>query len=424
MAILVVGLNHKTAPVEIRERLALPERELKDSLAYLNNYPALREKVILSTCNRVEIYAEAKEVEVGSENIKDFLSSYHRIPRQEFEQYLYTLYHREAITHLFRVSSSLDSMIVGEPQIVGQVKEAYLWAKEAKATGTILNQLFEKALSVAKLIRNETRISENAVSVSFAAVELAKKIFGTLEGKVILLIGAGEMAELAARHLANQGVGSVLVSNRTYERAVALAAELGGRAIRFDDLSSELINADIVISSAAAPHYILVKRQIAQLIKARRNRPMFFIDIAVPRNIDPAINELDNVYLYDIDDLQTVVEHNIKEREKEALKGEEIIRRETQNFIRWLETLNAVPTIKMLRDKAEQIRVKEMEKTLRRMKHLSEKDREYINVLTLSIINKILHKPIVNLKKEMDSPNGLQLLELTRRLFGLDEEMD
>jgi glutamyl-tRNA reductase len=424
MTVLLVGLSHKTAPIEIRERLALPERTLKESLLYLNNYPEVKEKVILSTCNRVEVYAEVKELEVGTESIKDFLSSYHKLPREEFERYLYTLYHKEAIAHLFRVSASLDSMVVGEPQILGQVKDAYLWAKEANATGIILNQLFERAFSVAKLIRTETRICENAVSISFAAVELAKKIFGTLKGKTVLLVGAGEMAELAARHLSNQGVETILVANRTFERAEVLAKELGGKAVRFGEIEKELLQADIVISSTAAPHYLVEKKQIAYIIKARKNRPMFFIDIAVPRNIDPAINELDNVYLYDIDDLHTVVEHNLKEREKEALKGEEIVRKETLGFIRWLETLNAVPTIKLLRDRMEKIRIQEMEKTLKRLNHLSERDKEYINALTISIINKILHKPIVNLKKEIESPNGFQLLELTKHLFGLDKEPD
>ena len=424
MTVLLVGLSHKTAPVEIREKLAFSERSLKSSFAYLNNYPELKEKVILSTCNRVELYAEAKELEAAVQSIKNFLASYHNISLGEFEKYLYSLYHQEAITHLFRVSSSMDSMIVGEPQILGQVKDAYLLAREANATGIVLNQVFEKAFSVAKLIRTETRICESAVSVSFAAVELAKKIFGELRGKTILLIGAGEMAELAARHLSNQGVETILVANRTFDRAQELANEMGGKAVRFDGLEKELPHTDIVISSTAAPHYIMGKNLIANILKARKNRPMFFIDIAVPRNIDPAINEIDNVYLYDIDDLHNVVEANLKEREKEALRGEEIIRKETLNLIRWLEALNAVPTIKLLRDKAERIRSQEIEKTLRRLNHLSEKDKEAINVLTMSIINKILHNPIVNIKKEIESPNGFQLLDLTKRLFDLEGNLD
>lgn len=423
MTVLLVGLSHKTAPVEIREKLAFSERSIKNSFACLNNYPELKEKVILSTCNRVEVYAEAQEPGTATRSIKDFLASYSNFPLEEFERYLYALYHQDAITHLFSVSSSLDSMIVGEPQILGQVKGAYLWAKEANATGIILNQLFERAFAVAKLIRTETRICESAVSVSFAAVELAKKIFGVLRGKTVLLIGAGEMAELAARYLIVQGVETILVSNRTFERAQDLAKELGGKAVRFDGLERELLHTDIVISSTAAPRYIITKDKIASVLKARKNRPMFFIDISVPRNIDPTINEIDNIYLYDIDDLHNVVEANLKEREKEALRGEEIIRREVLSFIRWLETLNAVPTIKLLRDRMERIRCQEMEKTLRRLNNLSEKDRETINALTISIINKILHNPIVSIKKELESPNGFQFLDLTRRLFDLEDDL-
>lgn len=418
MGIFVVGISYKTAPVEVRERLAFSEKQLSAFLDRLADSPSLEEKVVLSTCNRVEIYAQGLESAEGVSEVIGFLSSYHEFPLESFERYLYVYQHGEAIKHLFRVSSSLDSMVVGEPQILGQVKGAYFLAKEAGGTGLILNQLFEKAFSVAKRVRTETQLGEHAVSVSFAAVELARKIFHKLEGKSVLLIGAGEMSELAARHLLAQGVKAVLVANRTYERAVALAESLGGRAVDFSRLEEELAHADIVISSTGAPHYILTREKAEGAIRARKNRPIFLIDIAVPRDIDPQINEIENIYLYNIDDLHVIVQNNLQEREREAQKAEELIERESWHFLGWLEAQIAVPTIKSLREKAERIRMQEMEKTLSRVS-VSEKEREAINAMTAAIVNKLLHGPISYIKEQSHSGNGFNM-EAIRRLFDLD----
>ncbi|MBI2877588.1 MAG: glutamyl-tRNA reductase [Candidatus Tectomicrobia bacterium] len=418
MDILTVGISYKMAPVEVREKLAFSEKQQLAFLEHLRDSPALEEKVLLSTCNRVEIYAQCREPERGVAHIKELLSSYHQFSLEYFERYLYIYQHGEAVKHLFRVSSSLDSLVVGVPQIVGQVMKAYFLSREMKATGFVLNQLFEKAFSVAKRVRTETQLGEHAVSVSFAAVELARKIFHRLEGKTVLLIGAGEMSELAARHLITQGVKAVLVANRTYERAVALAESLGGKAVDFSRLEEELVHADIVISSTGAPHYILTREKAEEVIRARRNRPIFLIDIAVPRDIDPQINEIENIYLYNIDDLHIVVQNNLQERDREAQKAEELIDRETWHFLGWLEAQNAVPTIKSLREKAEKIRQQEMEKTLARVA-VSDKEREAINAMTTAIVNKLLHGPISYIKQQANSRNGFSI-ETIRQLFDLD----
>jgi glutamyl-tRNA reductase len=311
-------------------------------------------------------------------------------------------------------------MVVGEPQIVGQVKESYFEAKNLQSTGPILNHLFEKTFSVAKRIRTETGIAEHAVSISFAAVELAKKIFEDLENRVVMLVGAGEMSELAARHLISHGVEKVLVTNRTYERAVEMAREFLGEAVSFETFEERLPDADIVISSTGSPQPIITKGRVQKVLKARRNRPMFFIDIAVPRDIEPKVNELANVYLYDIDDLETVVESNIKERQREAVKAEDLVNREVQTFMTWLDSLDVVPTIVDLKDKTDRIREEEVAKTLAKMGEVSERERESIEAMANSIIKKILHDPIVTLKKHSEGDERSKVLEVARRLFNLD----
>lgn len=420
MYIGLVGISYKTAPIEVREKLAFQERHLRMALAQMDGLPQVEEKVILSTCNRVEIYTQGGEAGEAIRKVKDFLSSYHRLPLGLFEPYLYVYHHLEAIKHLFRVASSLDSMIVGEPQILGQMKEAYFCAKEVGTTGLILNQLFDKAFSLAKRVRTETKLGEHAVSVSYAAVELARKIFGSLEGKSVLVIGAGKMSELAARHLVNQGVKAVLVANRTYERALFLSRALGGKAVDFDRLGEELKEADIVISSTGAPHFILTREKMESVIQSRRNRPVFLIDIAVPRDIEPQVNEIENVYLYDIDDLHSIVQSNIKEREKEAEKAEELIEKEAWQFLGWLESLVAVPIIKSLREKAEKIMAQELEKTWPRLgEKLSDKEKEVIRTMTAAIVNKLLHGPITTLKQQAKLKDGSQYVEAVRHLFDL-----
>lgn len=418
MNILVIGLNHKTAGIEIREKVAFDGPKLGEAINILKNSPEVRENIILSTCNRVEIYAIVKDLNSGIEHIKKILSDFHNVPRDFLDKTLYVYSDRKALRHIFRVASSLDSMIVGEPQILGQLKDAFDFAFKRKSTGVFLNKLMKKAFSVAKKIRTETRIAENAVSISFAAVELAKKIFEDLPTKTFMLIGAGEMAELAAKHLISSGVKNVLVTSRTYERAEELAIEFNGKAVEFDKFLQELIYTDIVICSTGAPNYIILKEQIHKVMKERKNKPMFIIDISVPRNVDPEINDIDNIYLYDIDDLQGVININIQERGKEAEKAKRIVDEKVEDFLKWRASLSAVPTIIALRDKAEAIRKEELEKAIRKLSHLSQEEFESIDSLTASIINKLIHLPIVALKSEVEDKDVM--VDIVRRAFDLN----
>ena len=429
MNIVVVGLSHKTADVEIREKLAFPAQKLQEALLKLKTYPVIEEGLILSTCNRVEVCAVVKEKQEGLEQIKQFLKSYHDsyplapgVIGQDLAPHLYAYSAEEAIRHLFRVASSLDSMVVGEPQILGQLKDAYDLAMAQKTTGVILNKVLKKAISVAKRIRSETRIAESAVSISFAAVQLAKKIFGKLEGKIVLLVGAGEMAELAARHLIGQGASKVLITTRDYEKAALLADQFKGRPVAFSDFPWEMVEADIVLCSTGASHYLIRYEDVCRVIEARKNKPIFLIDISVPRNIDPKVNEIDNVFLYDIDDLQLVVKSNLQERQQEAFKAETIISDEIGGVLRWFKSLDAVPTIVALKNKAEDVRKAELERALSRMGELSDKQRETMEGLTVSIVNKLLHAPMVVLKEEAHSSNGSLFIDTIRRLFHLDKD--
>ncbi|MGA2191772.1 MAG: glutamyl-tRNA reductase [Nitrospirota bacterium] len=424
MEIVVVGLSHKTASVEVREKLSFPEARLPDALCCLGRLEPVNENVILSTCNRVESYAVVKDAEQGIVGIRDFFLDYHQLKDDVYRESLYAFHGREAVRHIFRVAASLDSMMVGEPQILGQLKDSFDHALESRTTGVVMNRLMKKSISVAKRIRTETKIAESAVSISFAAVELARKIFGRLDGKSVMLAGAGEMAELAAKHLVNNGVKTVMVANRTHERAVALAQEFEGRAVKYEDLAAEMVHADILIASTGAPHYILSQGDMAKAIKERKNRPVFLIDIAVPRNLDPDINKIDNVYLYDIDDLQSVVESNIKERHREAELAEEIIEEEIDTFLAWLRSIDVVPTIVAIREKAEAIRLAELERTLPRLGELNEKQKKSIEGMTQAIVNKLLHSPLVALKDSAGNPEGSSHIETARVLFGITEEKE
>lgn len=423
MNIVVVGLSHKTAPVEVREKLSFPAARVPEALYSLKSYPGIDESLILSTCNRVEICAVAKNTNDGFNQIKEFLISCEpSLDHSRLLPYLYFYSSHDAIRHIFRVASSLDSLVVGEPQILGQFKDAFELAQTHKTTGTVLNKILKKAIFVAKRVRTETRISESAVSVSFAAVELAKKIFGKLDGKVIMLVGAGEMAELAAHHLIGSGVKDVMITTRNFDRAVELAMEFNGRPIRFDEYLEGMADADIIICSTGAPTYIIKSDDIREVIHRRKNRPIFLIDISVPRNIEPKVNDIDNVYLYDIDDLQMVVDANIKEREREAAQAEVIISEEVETISRWLKSLEVVPTIVALKNKAEDIRKSELEKSLSRLGRLTEAEKQAIDILTASIVNKLLHSPLVSLKHEANSSNGSLYVEAARRLFNLDKD--
>jgi len=423
MEILVVGLSHNTAPIELRERLNVPEQDLPKPLEMMGESTDLVERMLVATCNRVEVYAVAEgPIEGAVEGITDCLATYRNVPKTDFLDKLYTYTAGEAVRHVFRVASSLDSMVVGEPQILGQVKTAYSIAQAREATGIILNNLLEQAFHVAKRVRSETGIASSAVSVSSAAVELARKIFGDLTGRSVLILGAGEMAELALRHLLDDGVRSVLVANRSYNRAVALARQFHGRAVTFESFRQEMVGADIVISATSAPHVILKKEDMQAIIQQRRHRPIFLIDIADPRDIDPGCNEVDNVYLYNIDNLKSVVESNLKERKREAERAEVIIDREVGVYLTWLRSLDVVPTIVSLRQRVEQIRGTELQKVLGRMGDLTPEQREAITAMSHAMVNKILHQPMTELKRRAALQDGHLYTSVLRRLFGLEEK--
>lgn len=424
MNLIIVGLSHKTAPIEIREKLSFPAQTIGEPLNRFCQLDGINEGVILSTCNRVEIFAVTRDIENGLWQTKKFLSDYHNIPLDKLDEHLYTYTSEDAVKHLFKVATGLDSMVLGEPQILGQVKEAYGYALLHRTTGIIMHKLFHKTFSVAKRIRTETKIGSNAVSISYAAVELAKKIFGTLEGKSVMLIGAGEMAELAATHLISNGVQKILVSNRTYEKAIELAKAFNGTAIMFREFTHYLKEVDIIIASTAAPKFIITPEQVEGVINERKNRSMFFIDISVPRNIDPLINNIPNIYLYNIDDLQGVVEANLKERSKEAKAAEIIIDEERDSFYKWVKSLDVVPTIAALKKKLENIRKTELDKALSVTTNLQEKDIKIIDAMTKAIINKIAHDPVIHLKKEANKVEGDFYIEAARKLFDLDTEAE
>ncbi len=419
MNIVVVGLSHKTAPVEVREKISFSSDKLPEALKTITSTSGISEGVILSTCNRVEVIAITSHIHEGIKNLKKFMADFNNIPPESIENHLYSHTSEEAIRHIFRVGSSLDSMVVGEPQILGQMKDAYQQALDHDFTGIILNKLYRKAFSVAKRVRTETNIASSAVSISYAAVELAKKIFGHLNDKRVMLIGAGEMCELAARHFINNGIKEILVANRTHERAVNLAAEINGRAVLFENIYLDLDEVDIILSSTGSPNYIINTEQVKEALTKRRNKPMFFIDIAVPRDMDPRINDIDNAYLYDIDDIQGVVDANKKEREKEAAAASLIIESEITQFHKWLKTLDVTPTIVSLREKLEQIRFCELEK-LSAINNLSSVQMSAIEKATASMINKILHIPISNLKKMADTAEGDLYVDAVRKLYDID----
>jgi glutamyl-tRNA reductase len=420
--IYLFGLNHKTADVEVREAFALGDCENFEQ-CLLDDGGAIRECLVLSTCNRVEILVASP---AGSDAFQLALSRWagylHRDP-EKLRPHIYAHEGLEAVRHIFRVASGLDSLVLGEPQILGQMKQAYRRSVESGSARVIINRLMHKAFSTAKLVRTSTGIGASAVSISYAAVELAKRIFGEMAGKKAMLIGAGEMAELAAVHLINAGVDEILVTNRTFSRAEDLAKRFKGRAIAFEELISRLPEADIVISSTGAPQTIIRAKDIKDVLKKRKHRPMFFIDIAVPRDIDPDVNNLDNVFLYDIDDLQEVVEENLAQRKEEALRAGEIVALQVERFGHWLKSLDLQPTIVDLLDQGSGIAEKELQKTLKRLgPDVSDETQRALELLAASISRKILHEPIVFLKRRSRENDGERFIDLTRRMFNLDKE--
>jgi glutamyl-tRNA reductase len=420
--IVNIGMNHETAPVELRECLAKDPAHADRALAMMRELACVKEGMFLSTCNRVEALFTTEQTDEAKGSVIAVLSKLGGMPSKSLSSNLFTYEDRDAVRHIFRVASSLDSMVIGEPQILGQIKEAYTSATKENTTGVILNRLLHRAFHTAKRVRTETGISDAAVSVSYAAVELAKKIFYDFKGKKVLLIGAGEMAELAARHLLSQGVSAITVANRTFQKAVEVAQVFKGVPVSFEEIGAQLLEADIVISSTAAPGYVITHDQVKGSMKKRRNRPLFFIDIAVPRDVEPEVNDLENVYAYDIDDLKGIIQVNLSQREEEAVKAERIVEEEVIKFEQWLKTLEVVPTIVSLKEKAETIRQAELKKSLSSLGELSPSQMKSLEALTLSITEKILNDPILFLKQKADRSLGKTYLDTARRLFRLDRE--
>lgn len=438
MHFVVVGLSHKTAPLEMREKLALSEEEIPRVLASLLECEDIQEGFLLSTCNRVEAYLVCKHVQRAGEAARKVLAEFGKMSEAQLAPHLYVRNSEVAVAHLFRVASSLDSMVVGEPQISGQVKEAYTQAVAGHATGTYLNKLIHKALNVSKKIRTETAIGRHPVSVSYAAVLLAERIFGNLSGTTVLLVGAGEMGALAARHLAERHVRHIKIANRTGEKAAELTQEisqkipqkipqknskmLSAEVIPFGDVPARLHEADIVVASTASENYVITETHVREAMHRRRNRPMFFIDIAVPRNVDPAVNQIENVYLYDIDHLQGIVEANLKEREKESKKAEALIEHEVKGFLEYIGQMEVSPTIHQLSKKFDLIRTSEVEKYLSKLPPEQREARDAIDACTKAIVNKILHEPIILMKTEEAKEGGPKYSEILKKLFGLESE--
>jgi|GraSoiStandDraft_46_1057282.scaffolds.fasta_scaffold01801_3 glutamyl-tRNA reductase len=421
MSFHLIGVNHNTAPVEVRERLALPESRLPEVCKSLCQQEGIEEGMILSTCNRVELLVRRRD---GVDNLRNFVCEYFHLDPAEYERYFYDYREEEAVRHVFRVTSSLDSMVVGEPQILGQVKEAYAVARAVGAINSQLDSLLTRAFAVAKRVRTETAVGSSAVSVASVAVELAKKIFGSLNGKHVYLVGAGKMSELAARHLIAHGAASIFVANRTYDRAVQLAKKFHGQAIMFEQLYDTCDKADIVITSTGAPHAIFRREHGELFLSRRRNRPMFFIDIAVPRDVDPGLNKLDGIFVYDIDDLQQAVTSHVADRRKEAERAEAIVALEVQRFQARLQSLDVVPTIVSLQDHLETIRQAEIDRVRGRLGSLSPDQELAVDALTRGIINKIMHTPISTLKTAARESEATTVIDLVRRLFNLQEKKE
>ena len=414
MNIVLLGLNHKTAPVELRERLAIGPEQLEQATRSLLQAPGVVEGMILSTCNRVELLTS---LQPDAPHLLQFIESYFDIEREVVAPHIYEYRQENAVRHLFRVACSLDSMVIGEPQILGQVKSSYLAARSAGAIRGHLDKVLQRAFVVAKRVRSETQIGSSSVSIASVAVELARKIFGSLEGRKILLVGAGKMSEQAARHLMSQGASSVLVANRTYERAEQLAQRFGGRAIAFDDLYASADQADIIITSTGSARPVFRREHAQHFLQQRRGRPMFFIDIAVPRDVDPEVNKLDGIFLYDIDDLQSVAGSHMKERSREAELAEAMILAEVDKYQRRLHALNVAPEIVQLQQSAEQIRLGELRRVGNRLQGLSAEQQTAVEALTRSLVNKFLHRPVQAIKAAASEGNTAAV-EAIREAFG------
>lgn len=424
MSLAVVGISHRTAPVEVRERLAYSRAEVPPALTRLVGTGATDEAVLLSTCNRTELYFSAHDEAAAESAVRALFAEQWEEP-QPLASFLYTRRDRAAVDHLFRVTSGIDSMILGEPQIQGQVREAYQLASAAgkggaAVVGPVLNRLFQTALNVGGRVRSDTEVGMGAASISSAAVELAKKIFGSLKGRHALVLGAGEMSEVTLECLRSEGVQSCVVANRSFDRAVELADRWQGRAVHWDALGTELPGADIVICSTAAPHPVLTLQRLRAALPAGAKRPLCIIDIAIPRDVDVQVGDESNVFLYNIDDLQQIVDDSLGRRRREIPAAEAIISSAVEEFWGWYTGLSVVPTIRELRDHGESLRRAEVERVLRRLSHLSDEDRDAVDALTRSLMNKLLHSPTVRLRRAAGNGRGLDVLDTVRYLFELD----
>lgn len=419
MKLLLTGVSHNTAPVEVRESLAFRAEDLPRALQDLRSRAGVNEALILSTCNRVEITVTTEDSIDPQTTVDLFLTDHKPVPAEGIGPHVYRYEGREAIHHLFRVAASLDSMVVGEPQILGQLKVAYTAAKDAGAVCGWLDGLLTRAFGVAKRVRSETGIGQMAVSVSYAAVELARKIFGSLAGRTVMIVGAGKMSELAARHLRRSGASHVFVTNRTHDRAMEMARLFQGTPVEYDRFHATLPEVDILIASSAAPHYILNKEEMQRVIAARRNKPAYLIDLAVPRNIDPSVNDVANVFLYDIDDLQEVVNANLRERMKEAERAETLVSEEVERMMARLKVVEITPTIVGLQEQLEQIRSAEIEKARRRYGPFTPQQEEALEAATRAIVNKVAHGPISELRVQAAKPDGAHAVALIKKVFHL-----
>jgi glutamyl-tRNA reductase len=420
--IVIVGMNHRTAPIEVRESVAVHGSYLRDTLAQLKRYPTIHESVILSTCNRIEVVAAVAEPETACDDIRVFFEE--RREESRLDEHLYTYTGAEAVRHLFRVAASLDSMVVGEPQILGQLKQFYEAARAAGTVGAILHRLFHRSFFVAKRVRTETGIASRAVSVSSVAVDLAKRIFDRFDDKSVMLIGAGKMGDLMARQLQRNGVKSLMVTNRTFERAVAVAERMHGSPILFEDFPRYLKLADLVIGCAGAAEILVDAAAVERVLRERKQQAMFFIDIGDRRNFDPGINDIDNAYLYNIDDLKEVADENLQERSSEAQKAEEIVAEEVEQFARWISSLQVTPTIAALRGHFDEIRRRELAKSLSgNLKDLSSEQRKALEDMTAAMINKILHAPISHLKNgNEEGDDDMLYVAALKKLFSLEDK--
>ncbi len=422
MYILMAGLSHKTAPIEISEKFAISGKKIVEAYEYLAENPTLEGVVILDTCNRTEVYTSSRDLEAGTKILADFFINFLKLDSYMVERHIYQPSCFDTIHHLFKVTSGLDSMILGETQILGQVKDSINLAMELGYSDGVLNTLFQRSIYVGKKVRNETGIDSNPISVSYAAVELARNIFGSLKDKTVMVVGAGEMSELTTKYLMQNGVNSVIVSNRSYDKALQMAADFNGRAVKFDKLADELLGTDIVISCTAANHYVIREDNSKKILEERHGQQIILIDIAVPRDIEPSLQDVEGVNIYDIDDLQNVVDANYFARRKAAQAAGFIIQEEIEKFNEWLGSLYVVPIITALKQKGEKIKEQELQKALNRLGQINEHEIKVVSSMANSIVNQLLHSPVFILKEMATSNHGHLYAEVLKDLFTLEVE--